>query len=396
MLCHRVRLEDGLSFQCTKTVHVCDELWAELQQRWAILPSKVEASICAPSNCTEGEVRGEVFEIYLHFLMQIDRLPGRMPPPTPAELGLVELSHWSRVRLDFVVGGLNCCGTTSLWSSLAEHPDIRFSMEGRNKEDHGLQGSRVLPYRSEVEGLEGRWAPPGRRQPRIRAMANPDAWRAQGRLRQIFKRMGQVRVAVVLCDPVSRLEKLFWLFHHCQPRARLREVGPDRVRRCWSSMAAVLEEPELLELWRVGEDLRSLQDLLGDRLLVLHQEALRGSERQVFDEITAFLGLRPFPEAARFPRYNSIRGERSGLCRNESLLRELKAALEPEYLAHEEALLRARRPVPDALRLRRTRCDRSEELSEALPPGVPPQVCDRFTGCSPAQARYAWRNPGAG
>ena len=49
-----------------------------------------------------------------------------LPFPVPAEpqLAVAELSHWSHFRLDFVIAGLDNCGTTSLGRWLQQLDDI--------------------------------------------------------------------------------------------------------------------------------------------------------------------------------------------------------------------------------------------------------------------------------
>lgn len=55
-----------------------------------------------------------------------------LPFPVPAEpqLAVAELSHWSHFRLDFVIAGLDNCGTTSLGRWLQQLDDIEFSRLG--------------------------------------------------------------------------------------------------------------------------------------------------------------------------------------------------------------------------------------------------------------------------
>merc|ERR1719329_1174985 len=95
----------------------------------------------------------------------------------------------------------------------------------------------------------------------------------------------------------------------------------------------------------------------------MHQETLRARPRATFNMIASFLGTtRPFHARHNFAVYNAHPGERSGLCRNASLVLRLQRALEGQYRAIDEALKMAGTVLPREL-LYRTRCDRPEVLA---------------------------------
>merc|ERR1712157_491479 len=88
--------------------------------------------------------------------------------------------------------------------------------------------------------------------------------------------------------------------------------------------------------------------------------------RDLYDDLASFLGLPPFPLQMQFPRYNSIRGPRTGLCSQPDSMRVLQEHFAPEYEAIEGALATAHVPLPPKFQLRQTRCDRPEELIEQI------------------------------
>merc|ERR1712129_541697 len=113
----------------------------------------------------------------------------------------------------------------------------------------------------------------------------------------------------------------------------------------------------------IGNHLRECQRLFGSRLLLLHQESLKVSPRETYNQMAAFVGTRSaFPSRTRFHRYNSRGGHRTNLCRNASLHEALRQRLAPEYEALEEAFISAGVEIPAVVKLRQTRCERPEQL----------------------------------
>lgn len=349
--------------------YACAEWWNEFQFRWNALPSEVTGGFCAPSNCTTSHMRTLVFP---RFLAHSLRMSFDVPAPSNSDIFIQELGHWSEYRLDFVIGGLNSCGTTSLYTNLAANADIDFTIPDGFKEDGSLfRNNRVLPYAVDVAEFNNLWRATGRREPKLRGLAHPELFRTL-RVRQALLRMDALKVIFILCDPVSRFEKLFWLYYYCPPGMKPSAdrlgvyLDADGTPRCWNSVAGALEEPALLERWRFGPTLRGLQRAFPSRLHLVHQEALRSEAKEVFRRLAAFLGAQAFPNGMHFQRANAVYGPRTGLCRNTSLLLALQERLAPEYEAIEAVMAAAGLPLPEELRLRRTRCDRAEELAGAV------------------------------
>ncbi|CAE8659102.1 unnamed protein product, partial [Polarella glacialis] len=92
---------------------------------------------------------------------------------------------------------------------------------------------------------------------------------------------------------------------------------------------------------------------------------LRTSPRLAYNGLALILGAtEPFPTEAEFRRYNHLAGHRTDLCRNATLVRELKEALDQEYVVIERSLTFEGGEAPEELKLRLTRCDREQELEE--------------------------------
>mmetsp|Transcript_175956 Transcript_175956/g.558981 ORF Transcript_175956/g.558981 Transcript_175956/m.558981 type:complete len:236 (+) Transcript_175956:566-1273(+) len=168
-----------------------------------------------------------------------------------------------------------------------------------------------------------------------------------------------LRVVLITCDLLSRLEKNFWEYHYCHADVRVPAGGS-----CRPSIAAVLEEPDaFLAPKLVRPHLAEMADLFGSRLLVLHQQQLRADPRRTFDTVAAFLGASPFPSSTTFRRYNSRRGQRTDLCRNASLARRLQRRLASDYEFMERLLQAAGYRDPQRVS-RKTRCERPDEVRD--------------------------------
>ncbi|CAJ1385885.1 unnamed protein product, partial [Effrenium voratum] len=269
--------------------------------------------------------------------------------------------------LDFVVGGLASCGTTTVAKTLAQAPDIDFTVDG--EDDFFYQHDSLLPYRAEVEAFNFGWLRRdlfGRRGG-VLGLRHPGLFHSH-RVRLALQAVPRLKMILVVCDPLSRFEKLFWAFHQCKANAQARlPVGPERRSRCFHSARAALEEPELLLRAQFGPHLRQLRRLLPERLRAVHQAHFREGGSEAFRSLARFLSARS-PEF-QIARHNHHGGHRSDLCHNASLVSELQARLSSEYQAVEELLdACSDLPLPQELLLRQTRCDRAEELAEPEAP----------------------------
>ena len=248
------------------------------------------------------------------------------PVPTEAEAQVVELSHWSRFELDFVIAGVDNCGTTSLGRWLQQLEGVEFSRGG--EEDESLFAhDRLLPYLSEVEAFNSQW----RSSSTLKGLRHPSLW-AHLRARMALARIQRLRVLLVVCDPLSRIDKAFWWYHICNPSLPHPEAGPLlRPGTCYDSIASALE-PGFLRRFDVRRHLEHVQRLFGQRLVVLHQEHLRLQAPEAFYRVLLFLGLTA-PEWCRLARHNHRPGHRTDLCNNDTLVLRFKEALAPEHLA---------------------------------------------------------------
>eukprot|EP00928_Gymnodinium_smaydae_P051329 TRINITY_DN3486_c0_g1_i1.p2 TRINITY_DN3486_c0_g1~~TRINITY_DN3486_c0_g1_i1.p2 ORF type:complete len:215 (+),score=46.46 TRINITY_DN3486_c0_g1_i1:2452-3096(+) len=186
--------------------------------------------------------------------------------------------------------------------------------------------------------------------------------------------MPAVQAIVVICDPIGRLEKSLLQRHFCNddPEHIMTDAEEDSSdgasavapeKGCVRSASALLEMPAFLREHRVSRQLRNFFSLLQGRLLLFHQDLLRGAPESIYNALAKLLGAGPFPRRLGFYRFNSHRGHRTDLCRNASLVIELRRRLRPEYEALERLLADAEMPVPPSLTQRLTRCDRPEELT---------------------------------
>ena len=144
-----------------------------------------------------------------------------LPFPVPAEpqLAVAELSHWSHFRLDFVIAGLDNCGTTSLGRWLQQLDDIEFSRLGE-EDDFFFENDRLLPFLSEVERFNSQW----KSHRTLKGLRHPSLW-AHLRVRMALARIPQLKVLLVVCDPLSRVDKAFWWYHICDPPLHIQNLG---------------------------------------------------------------------------------------------------------------------------------------------------------------------------
>ncbi|CAE7540496.1 unnamed protein product [Symbiodinium sp. CCMP2592] len=129
------------------------------------------------------------------------------------------------------------------------------------------------------------------------------------------------------------MEKIFMMGKYCYDdlsAAQKRLVAwPYRTGSevCFPSTSALLTERhgQLKSFWDqridTAQHLAALEELFPSRLFVLHQSELRDTPGNIFDELAAFFGLRPFPGKMMFRRHNSVGGHRTDLCFNASLVR---------------------------------------------------------------------------
>lgn len=114
-------------------------------ERLQQLPEHLIGGLCAPQSWEEEEVRSKAMP---HFLSQSLRFDFQLPVPAREDLQVLELSHWSQLKLDFVVAGLDSCGANTVTHGLAQAEEISFTME--DEDPFFFRHDCLLPYRHEV------------------------------------------------------------------------------------------------------------------------------------------------------------------------------------------------------------------------------------------------------
>lgn len=330
--------------------------WAKSGRVWQVdvmRPGRFVAglSVCVPWNCSRN-------------LSLSTALPKAFPVAWRhgGHIALRELADFAGLRLDFALVGADSCGTHSLQENLDLHPNLTLNY----KFDHTWFRTKTHPFelfptRSAVQAFNVEVDRQLRKQLTKR--------RNRGELRigisdaglsnigLALERLGQVpnvRVIIIVCDPVGRFEKNLW----------------------WSPFAAsggqvdtMFEISDKMHLakqatHRLGPRLPVMRDIFGDRLKIVHRDALKMDPRKFYNTLASFIGVPPFGEEAKFSRYNSRQGRRSDLCDNNASV-ALAALFETDYVLIEEALLETGEMVPASLRLRRTRCQDAAEMNES-------------------------------
>eukprot|EP00747_Dinoflagellata_sp_TGD_P112746 gnl/TRDRNA2_/TRDRNA2_171547_c0_seq3.p1 gnl/TRDRNA2_/TRDRNA2_171547_c0~~gnl/TRDRNA2_/TRDRNA2_171547_c0_seq3.p1 ORF type:complete len:203 (-),score=12.29 gnl/TRDRNA2_/TRDRNA2_171547_c0_seq3:22-630(-) len=174
-------------------------------------------------------------------------------------------------------------------------------------------------------------------------------------------RIPRVRVLIIVCDPLTRLDKHILYcaqfpetFHTCTR-------SPDRLTEDNVSVRSALGNNRLMQELSMGRALKDMQYTFEDRLKLYHQESLRESPQVVFAEIAKFIGVQPFPAGRTFRRFNSRCQNKTDLCSNPAWVKELKQQLAGEYEALEDVLTAAGQPIPAVLQQRRGICERVDD-----------------------------------
>lgn len=327
------------------------------------LPLRFRASLCVPRSCERDDVESFISPYYA-FAYFCRGIPSDGRPDIVGQVTAVELSHWSKLRLDFAITGADNCGTNSMRMNLQQHPDISFTHP--NETDDFFMWTtqrRVLPLLSQVDDFNSR-STSGAIRPALLGLNHGGIF-SHGLARVALSEIPHLQVLLVVCDPLGRLEKEFMKYRLCN-RSASGQGQPDD-GKCAESMAEVLAMPDFLAMQRMAPHLMEMKGLFGERLSILHQDSLRTSPRLTYHGLALLLGsTRPFLSGTSFRRYNSHRGHRTDLCMNASLVQALKVELESsgEYRILEELLSQEGGELPRRLLLHECRCDRPEELAE--------------------------------
>ena len=346
------------------------------------LPKVMRLSVCAPQVCNEDLLVENIFQ-----KAYAPKFMGPRPERNLANVsfkGFVnveELFDWSSFEIDFAITGVNGCGSTSLNHNLNRHPEVVFSTMRVDAVFTASLAHRLLPLRSQVESFnqklevikEEKWRSSGVK-PRLIGICNPSLF-ANGLARRKLAGMPNLKILLILCDPVGRLEKNFMSYLYCFDSvkdAKERGLAGDRGGNelCFESASALLTERlgKLKGFWDaqgIAAHMPRLENLFSGRMRIVHQEELRNDPKVAFESLMDFLEAKTsFPPDTSFPRYNAVGGHRTDLCHNASLLSALKLLLEPEYQMQE--LLLQNVSIP-RLRSRETRCERMEENRDHCP-----------------------------
>ena len=347
------------------------------------LPGHLRLSICAPALCAESQVVQEIFPLAVDMLM--GQRPQQMLGNASFRDVVVahEVAGWQDFDIDFAIVGADRCGTTSLRKNMELHPDVMIKGDEEETILSYELANRLLPLKAQVEEYNARvqermtakFNQTGHR-PRIVGIANAHLFQS-ALVRQRLALMPQLKLVLTVCEPVGRMEKIFMIDKYCHDdllAAQKRLVaGPHRdgSEVCFSSTSALLTERhgQLKLFWdqriEMARHLAALAELFPSRLFVLHQTELRDTPSNIFNELAAFVGLRPFPEKIVFRRYNSVGGHRTDLCFNASLVRSLQRLSEREYVM-QESILQASRGI--SIALRSTRCDLVDKVEATYCP----------------------------
>eukprot|EP00929_Paragymnodinium_shiwhaense_P028271 TRINITY_DN16424_c0_g2_i1.p1 TRINITY_DN16424_c0_g2~~TRINITY_DN16424_c0_g2_i1.p1 ORF type:complete len:425 (+),score=89.90 TRINITY_DN16424_c0_g2_i1:68-1276(+) len=193
----------------------------------------LSSSLCAPDICTQAQVEREVAPRVFEFKVQQEG-SNFVAPSTGAEA--LEVSHWADIPLDFIIVGVDNCGSTSLRRNLAQHPSVAFtdfSVHGIDEDFvfHDI-GLRTLPLRSQADiFIKAKENNPEK----VLGSYNPLLWN-EGTVETMLQLIPNLRVIMAVCDPVDRLEKMAYLRMENKDSA-----SPDEVTR----LAASWHHPEV-------------------------------------------------------------------------------------------------------------------------------------------------------
>ena len=289
---------------------------------------------CAPSVC-EGDVGPLAMQ---RLIYNVCRLHVR--PPPFEDVAADELTNWRSISMDFAVAGVGRCGTQSVLNNLYQHPEIDFTL-GKSEEDYTLFGqgqlSKFVPTKQQVAKHRASYAGKGDANDatKLLGLNNPVIVTYPLSYYALYL-MKTVKVVLVVCDPLRRLEKLFLYHHYCHedfdaavrrfdaiPRHLNTRKDCDR-----SARALIGNQRKWAKNQAFGSHVEELIKLFGHRrLFIVHQASLREFPRQTYGKLAAWLGAtQPFAAETIFKRYNFRLGYRTDLCQNSSLQNVLRLA----------------------------------------------------------------------
>ncbi|CAK8996348.1 unnamed protein product [Durusdinium trenchii] len=298
------------------------------------LPPSMRVTLCIPAECDKPMIRETIIPRFFA-PKHVGLEPYEAKDALQNALDVNELADWSDINIDFVIGGVFFCGTTSLHRNLDKHPELAFSSPEEDYFITAQMAHRLLPLKSDVaafnqqlEAAKDAKAQATGHRPHLVGIRNPMIFHLP-LARHKIARITKAKMILILCDPLGRLEKAF-MFHLYCFQGNLAEakqqglasnftfLGSPRDDTCFDSASVLLTERdgELKSFWQHAEvavHVPNLAQLFRGRMMVVHQEQLRRIPKNVFASLAHFLKVSPelIPSSTR---HNSIGGHRTDLC----------------------------------------------------------------------------------
>ncbi|CAL1126558.1 unnamed protein product [Cladocopium goreaui] len=364
-----VRISDRPSFM----IRAANAFNIALPTQRSELPQHLRLCLCVPATCTAEEVVETVFAAQFAVEFMGDEPKSMLNGKSFRDVvEISELRDWSAINLDFVIGGVDSCGTASLHLNLEKHSEVAFLTSDVDYFFTNKLAHRVLPLKAQVDEYNALVLAAREAKERLTGVtplvgACVPALFSTALARIKMALIPNLKLVMILCDPLGRLEKGFMHHHLCfadleDAQRQGLAARASRHGSCYDSSAALLyeKEGELQSFWedrQIAPHLPAVLLRFYERILFLHQEELRRAPADVFSSLAGFLGVKAFPDI-EFPRYNSIGGHRTDLCRNMTLVRALQQNLEADYQMQEKMmqLSNPNRSLMARLRRRLTRC----------------------------------------
>ena len=187
------------------------------------------------------------------------------------------------VHLHFLVPGFSKCGTTTLCSLLAEHPQL-FMPTGHNKEPRFFGDPDFEQHWSDYMEFFAE-APPGaflgEGSPNYAGVTD-----GEGARRRILQLYPHIKLIFIARDPIDRIESSFREFHHSGTLYGI--PAPFHLHQALATF------PELIEDARFLTRIDSFRHQMpADQIMVVFLEDLKSSPDEVLSECFKFLGVDP-------------------------------------------------------------------------------------------------------
>eukprot|EP00929_Paragymnodinium_shiwhaense_P059551 TRINITY_DN29827_c0_g1_i3.p1 TRINITY_DN29827_c0_g1~~TRINITY_DN29827_c0_g1_i3.p1 ORF type:complete len:258 (+),score=20.84 TRINITY_DN29827_c0_g1_i3:195-968(+) len=153
-----------------------------------LLPERVLGGLCVPKSCGRSQVGAAnvMQQVLPRYIRRIFNSPFGLPPPSPRQAAVRELSRWRHLVLDFVVGGVNSCGTNSLLHNLNKHASIAFTTI-QHEDGFFFEDDCILPYAERLEAFnKAAWRRKQEAQQTRYGLRHPGLF-ANARVRQVMR-----------------------------------------------------------------------------------------------------------------------------------------------------------------------------------------------------------------